>query len=814
MEKSQLDIINLKQKLARELRMNPYGQSIEPSLIVFLAVLVRFGYTQNIKEIDGKTKEWIDSAVSNKSGAHPEIITEIYKCFELSFNSMSEPTLFDLIVELKAILNLSDEEFRKQIEELVKIATDDLARMPHNFDLPEGLANLMYGIANVDSHQKIEIYNPFSSTGDLLIGYNGNVNITAKEQNNINWAISMLRFLAAGNIENANILNEDPIGNWNFKDNKYDLILSVPPFGLKIGERQTTGKFGYFRSIEHFIVERGIESLKQEGRLIITIPQGFLFNSDNYSRQLKQFLVDQNYLEAVINLPKGIFSYTNILTTVLVIKKSNKPKQVKFIDGTSFIKKIGKLSTVDYLNILRVYGENETSKNQKIATSDEIAVNDYNLTVSRYVTEAVEGTLLKELVSTYKGERTFLPSIGKVIKIKDLKTDIADFTLDLNVIESSETTNRHRQINQSCVLIAARFKSCKPTYFHYQGEPIYIDNNVFAIIPNEEKLRIDYFIYLLHTSKVVSQIESLQSGAVTPFISVHDFQRVKVDLPNYNDQNKNFEEQDRIVKEAIANNLDKLSLSNSLINEIEQNRLKYNEELREKQHCIRQHLKNVVDSISVINSFMAKQNGTISKDDVINPNRNVTVAQRFEAMSNSIRSLSLEIDNLTNDELYDKQEQLGIRDLLSECILEFGDTKGFLIQENIDELTLVEFGDTNPKIVVSKRSFKELFNNILMNASIHGFVESKDYTIKINVTIEDEKLKLSFLNNGKPFAEGMSKQLGVKGKKAGINSGSGIGVWKVFEIAKHYNFDCKVIDMPEDEYPVGWDFKFTLIDKN
>jgi type I restriction enzyme M protein len=814
MNKSQLDIINLKQKLARELRMDPYGQSIEPSLIVFLAVLVRFGYTQNIKEIDGKTKEWIYTAVSNKSGAHPEIITEIYKCFESSFNSISEQTLFDFIVGLKVIQPLSNEQFCLHIEALVKIATDDLARTPHSFDLPDGLANLMYGIANLGSNEKIDIYNPFSSIGDLLVNSYNNANFIAQEYDKINWAVSVLRILASGDSANANILNEDPIGNWSANAKKYDLILSVPPFGLKIGERQTTGKFGYFRSIEHFIVERGIESLKQEGRLIITIPQGFLFNSDNYSRQLKQFLVDQNYLEAVINLPKGIFSFTNILTTVLVIHKSNKPKKVKFIDGTSFIKKVGKLNTVDYLNILRVYGENETSKNQKIATSDEIAGNDYNLTVNRYVAEAVEGTLLKELVSTYKGERNFLPRIGKVIKIKDLKTDIADFTLDLNVIESSETTNRHRQINHSCVLIAARFKSCKPTYFHYQGEAIYIDNNVFAIIPNEEKLRIDYFIYLLHTSKVVSQIESLQSGAVTPFISVHDFQKVKVDLPNYNEQNKNFEEQDKIVKEAIANNLDKLSLSNSLINEIEQNRLKYNEELREKQHCIRQHLKNVVDSISVINSFMAKQNGTISNDDVINPNRNVTVAQRFEAMSNSIRSLSLEIDNLTNDELYDNQEQLGIRDLLAECILEFGDTKGFSIQENIDELTLEEFGDTNPKIAVSKRSFKELFNNILMNASTHGFVESKDYTIKINVTIEDEKLKLSFLNNGKPFAEGMSKQLGVKGKKAGINSGSGIGVWKVFEIAKHYNFDCKVIDMPEDEYPVGWDFKFTLIDKN
>ena len=251
-----------------------------------------------------------------------------------------------------------------------------------------------------------------------------------------------------------------------------------------------------------------------------------------------------------------------------------------------------------------------------------------------------------------------------------------------------------------------------------------------------------------------------------------------------------------------------------LENEINFLKNKFNEELREKQHCIRQHLKNVVDSIAVINSFMAQQNGTINSNDVINPNRNVTVAQRFEAMSNSIQSLGLEIDNLTNDELYDKPELVGIRDVLKECILELGDTKSFSFLEFFDEYVLNEYGDNNPKFSISKRSFKELFNNIVMNASLHGFSEKKECIIKISVTIEEDKLKVTFLNNGKPLAVGMREYLGVKGKKAGLNAGSGIGVSKVIEIANHYGFKYRIIDLPEDEYPFGWEFKFTLTELN
>ena len=811
---SQIDIAKLNRRIADIMRNDPYFSSVDSTVVVFIAVLVKLGYTDKVTEVNGKTSEFIELAVKRNSGINNKLIAEVYNIYSNDLKSLSESSLVSLVKLLNEIRLETEKTQCEIIESITEFSLDYLSKTPTTFVLPVGLPELMNGLTKAKNDASKNMFIPFSGIGDILVKTTELINLESSELNARAWAISRLRFLISKPKSDLKITNDDPVENWNLKNKKYDYIISIPPFGLKIGERQSQGKFGYFRSIEQFVIEKGIESLNEDGRLVITIPQGFLFNSDSYSKQLKKYVIDHNYLEAVISLPKNIFSFTNILTAVLVFHKSEQTKKVKFIDGSSFAKKDGKLNLVDYQKILGIYESDETTNTYKSVSLNEIATNDYNLSVSRYVSDAVEGTPLKELVSILRISRPESTGFGKVVKIKDLKNTLADYTLNLQEIEETEISQRHREINQSCILIAARFKTCKPTFFEFKGESIFIDNNIFAIIPEESKVSFEYLIYLLHTSKVISQIESLQSGAVTPFISTQDFLRVKVDLPNYQDQSKNLEEQRRIFYEAQASDQSKLLLGKSLTEEIERNRLQYNEELREKQHCIRQHLKNVVDSIAVINSFMARHNGTIHKDDVINPIRNVTVAQRFEAMSKSIQSLSLEIDNLTNDDLFDKPELIDIRDILSECILEFGDTKGFSFQEQFDEIAFEELGNINPKISISKRSFKELFNNIIMNASKHGFVENKEYLIKVNVTIEDEKLKVVFLNNGKPFAVGLAKQLGIKGKKAGLNAGSGIGIWKVFEIAKHYNFEYQIIDSPEDEFPVGWEFKFNLIEKD
>ena len=87
---------------------------------------------------------------------------------------------------------------------------------------------------------------------------------------------------------------------------------------------------------------------------------------------------------------------------------------------------------------------------------------------------------------------------------------------------------------------------------------------------------------------------------------------------------------------------------------------------------------------------------------------------------------------------------------------------------------------------------------------------NKSYIFRISIAYIDNFLEVNFINNGKPFPKGMSEKFDVKGEKAGVTAGTGIGLWKVAEIAKHFDCILEVLDEPENEFPVGFKFQFNL----
>jgi type I restriction enzyme M protein len=662
------------------------------------------------------------------------------------------------------------------------------------------ITDLMIAIGKIKKGDSI--YNPFAGLASFgVVSKNENLYL-GQEVNKRAWALGQLRLIAFDKF-NTHYLCQDSLNNWPDHSHKFDLIISSPPINLDLRSKYIKGQFIHtYKTAEQFVIEQSLHNLKKDGKLIICVTSGFL-NRSHGEEHIITHLVENDLLEMIIPFQK----HASMLYAILVINKNKKNSgKVAMYNTSKFIQKKNEWETEFNFNQLINFIKDNKQDDEvlKFVENDEIKKNDCILNVPRYFKKNIDGIRLGDVLEKINGQRASDTQTGKLIRTRDLKDRDIDLSIDLSKVEEIQFNRSDIQrISESCLLLASRWKSLKPTFFNYTDTSIYKGNDILAFRIDESKVDLSYLINELSADYVVKQLDSVRMGSVIPYLRISDLLDIKLKLPSLIEQKAK-------ALGAFSAYKDSRIKESKLEDEINSIRENFNEELREKQHCIRQHLKNVVDSIAVINSFMAKQNGTININDVINPNRNVTVAQRFEAMGNSIRSLSLEIDNLTNDELYDKPELVGIRDILSQCILEFGDTLGFSIQENFDEGALDEYGDNNPKVSVSKRSFKELFNNIIMNASKHGFTEKRKYLININVTIKEGKLNVSFLNNGKPFVKGIAKQLGVKGKKAGINAGSGIGVWKVFEIAKHYGFECQIMDLPEEEFPVGWEFKFTL----
>ena len=762
--------------------------------------------------IDGKhnlnlsLNERLDNSNTELSKQYRSII----HVFEPSMQRLSDFGLKDIFKKIADInRQVLTDNFTFLFNSLLFRISKSQGKYAGEFIQSVELTRLMCNLADLE--RSANVFNPFAGIASFNVFLNRGQNYLGQELNQRTWALGKLRLMAYGRIENARYDNNDSIYNWPNSSNKFDLIISNPPIGLDLRSHNIGGKFIHtYRRVEQLLIERSIENLSPTGKLITIVPLSFLQRSHGEEHILAN-LIDNDLIETIISLPGGLIVNTGIPITILVLNKAKKiPGKVKFIDAKKFVVSKGLREKVleDYALKDFILSNKKDDSIIRIVDNQQIRLNNYNLSVPRYFRKEIDGIKLGDILEFVRGNKDENWEAAKLIRISDLKDDKVDFTLNASDVLQCEIKQPDSYlISEACLLVAMRGWRLKPTLFELNGETTFKSRDIFSFKINETNVDKAYLVNELHADYVLEQLDAIRLGWSNPTISLVDFLEIVIKLPALN-------EQKAIVQGAnIAYKASKFNES-FLENEISYLKAKYKEELREKQHCIRQHLKNVVDSIAVINSFMDKQNGTINSNDVINPDRNVTVAQRFKAMSNSIQSLSLEIDNLTNDELYAKPELIGIRDVLKECILELGDTKSFSFFEFFDEYVLNEYGDNNPKFSISKRSFKELFNNIVMNASLHGFSENKECIIKISVTIEEDKLKVSFLNNGKPLAVGMREQLGMKGKKAGVNAGSGIGVSKVIEIANHYGFEYRIVDLPQDEYPFGWEFKFTLIELN
>lgn len=201
----------------------------------------------------------------------------------------------------------------------------------------------------------------------------------------------------------------DTLNNPLLKDGdklmRFDVIVANPPFSLdKWGEKHLEndayGRFergmppaskGDYAFISHMIAT----AKEKSGRVAVIVPHGVLFRGAAEGR-IRQALVQENLLDAVIGLPAGLFQTTGIPVAILIFDKSREAgganenrKDVLFIDASKeFVagKNQNTLSAEQSDKIFNTYKDRaEIEKYSHLATPEEIAENDYNLNIPRYV---------------------------------------------------------------------------------------------------------------------------------------------------------------------------------------------------------------------------------------------------------------------------------------------------------------------------------------------------------------------------------------------------------------------------------------------
>jgi type I restriction enzyme M protein len=264
----------------------------------------------------------------------------------------------------------------------------------------------------VDPKEGDEICDPACGSASLLLkcanqirkGNDGSKNFALFGQEAIGstWALAKMNMFLHG-IDNHKLEWGDTIRNPKLLDENgglkhFDIVVANPPFSLeKWGvEGAESDPYGRFRrglppktKGDYAFILHMIETMKPKtGRMAVVVPHGVLFRGSSEGK-IRQKLIEENLLDAVIGLPEKLFYGTGIPAAVLIFRKDKTDNNTLFIDASREFK-AGKnqnqLSDENIAKVVDTYTQRENrDKYAYLANLEEIRENDFNLNIPRYV---------------------------------------------------------------------------------------------------------------------------------------------------------------------------------------------------------------------------------------------------------------------------------------------------------------------------------------------------------------------------------------------------------------------------------------------
>lgn len=247
----------------------------------------------------------------------------------------------------------------------------------------------------------------------------------------------MNMFLHNVNYNNFSIKRGDTLLQPQHKDEKpFDAIVSNPPYSIKwIGDADPTlinderfapaGKLAPKSYADYAFILHSLAYLSSKGRAAIVCFPG-IFYRKGAEKNIRQYLVDNNFIDCVIQLPENLFFGTSIATCILVMAKNKTENKILFIDASKEFKKETNNNILEQKNIDAIVEEfrNREEKEyfSRYVPVEEIVENDYNLSVSTYVEkedtrEKIDIVVLnREIEETVKKIDELRASINEMVK--------------------------------------------------------------------------------------------------------------------------------------------------------------------------------------------------------------------------------------------------------------------------------------------------------------------------------------------------------------------------------------------------------------
>ena len=311
-------------------------------------------------------------------------------------------------------MNLGDvkdhdiDAFGDAYEYLMTMYASGAGKSGGEFFTPADVSELLTRLGTVGKTEINKVYDPACGSGSLLLKtekilgkdavrngfYGQEINITTYNLCRINMFLHDIGF------DKFNIACEDTLtAPQHWDDEPFELIVSNPPYSIKWAGSDNplmindprfspAGVLAPKSKADLAFIMHSLSWLASNGTAAIVCFPGIMYRG-GAEKKIRKYLIDNNYIDCIIQLPSNLFFGTSIATCIMVLKKGKPDNETLFIDASNECIKVTNNNKLTPENIQRIVdtfaNREEVAHFSHLATCEEIEENDYNLSVSTYV---------------------------------------------------------------------------------------------------------------------------------------------------------------------------------------------------------------------------------------------------------------------------------------------------------------------------------------------------------------------------------------------------------------------------------------------
>lgn len=417
--KADFDFAQMSDEMAEEAReglVQEKGFFILPSEL-FCNVRAKAKDNENLNETLEKAFRHIEE--SAKGSESESDFAGLFDDFDVNSNKLGSTVAkrnekLCKLLDGVADMNLGDvkdhdiDAFGDAYEYLMTMYASKAGKSGGEFFTPADVSELLTRLGTVGKTEINKVYDPACGSGSLLLKaekvlgrdkvrngfYGQEINITTYNLCRINMFLHDIGF------DKFNIACEDTLiapAHWD--DEPFELIVSNPPYSIKwAGDNNPllindprfapAGVLAPKNRADLAFIMHSLSWLASNGTAAIVCFPGILYRG-GAEKKIRKYLVDNNFIDCIIQLPPNLFFGPTIATCIMVMKKNKADNKTLFIDATSECIKVtnnNKLTADNMDKIVNCFANrSEIEHFSHLATYDEISENDYKLSVSSYV---------------------------------------------------------------------------------------------------------------------------------------------------------------------------------------------------------------------------------------------------------------------------------------------------------------------------------------------------------------------------------------------------------------------------------------------